>query len=136
MTESAVPATPNNKRKSLLLILAAVFLLVGVGAAWHWWVVGQFQETTDNAYVGGNLIPIMPRREGTVVKIYAGEMDPVREGQSLVALEDADARATSPCRGTSSRDPELRSPRERGSESSAGDRWRRAGWPPRALLSR
>ena len=92
MTEPAV-STPANKRKLLLLILASVFLLMGAGFAWHWLAVGQYRETTDNAYVGGNVAQIMPRREGTVVTIYAGEMDPVQQGQPLVALEDASVRA-------------------------------------------
>ena len=92
MTDSAV-STPANKRKTLLIILASVFLLAGAGFAWHWLAVGQFRETTDNAYVGGNVVQIMPRREGTVVTIFAGEMDPVQQGQTLVALEDANARA-------------------------------------------
>jgi membrane fusion protein (multidrug efflux system) len=91
MTE-AVDPPPANKRKSLLLILALIFLLVGGGFAWRWVAVGQYRETTDNAYVGGNVVQIMPRSAGTVVTIYAGEMDPVQQGQPLVALEDASAR--------------------------------------------
>jgi membrane fusion protein, multidrug efflux system len=92
MTEPAV--SPHaNKRKSLLLILVLLFLLAGGGFAWHWLAVGRYRETTDNAYVGGNVVQITPRSAGTVVAIYADEMDPVHQGQPLVALEDANARA-------------------------------------------
>ena len=92
MTEPEV-SPHTSKRKSLLLILVLVFLLGGGGVAWHWVAVGQYRETTDNAYVGGNVVPIMPRSAGSVVAIYAGEMDPVQQGQTLVALDDATARA-------------------------------------------
>lgn len=81
------------KRRPLLLTVILIFVLVGGGFAWHWLAVGQYRETTDNAYVGGNVVQIMPRSAGTVVTIYAGDMDPVRQGQPLVALEDSDARA-------------------------------------------
>jgi membrane fusion protein (multidrug efflux system) len=76
-----------------LLGLLLIFLSAGGGIAWHWLAVGQYRETTDNAYVGGNVVQITPRSAGTVVTIYADEMDPVRQGQPLVALEDAEARA-------------------------------------------
>ena len=92
MTETAAPP-PANKRKPLLLILPLIFLSAGAGIAWHWLAVGQYRETTDNAYVGGNVVQITPRSAGTVVTIYADEMDPVRQGQPLVELEDAEARA-------------------------------------------
>lgn len=92
MTESAVSPI-HNKRKPLLLILLVFFLLTGIGFTWYWLTVGQYRETTDNAYVGGNVIQIMPRSAGTVVTIYANEMDPVQQGQPLVALDDAEARS-------------------------------------------
>lgn len=90
MTETAVP--PTKRRKKLLLIVVTLFLLGGGAYAWYWLVVGQYRETTDNAYVGGNVIQIMPRSSGTVVTINAGAMDPVRQGQTLVDLDDSDAR--------------------------------------------
>jgi membrane fusion protein (multidrug efflux system) len=92
MTEPSGPPS-TSKRKPLLLALMLVFLVAGGAAAWHWWAVGQYRETTDNAYVGGNVVQITPRSAGTVVAIYADEMDPVQQGHPLVALEDADARA-------------------------------------------
>ena len=92
MTETAVP--PTKRRKKLLLIVVTLFLLGGGAYAWYWLVVGQYRETTDNAYVGGNVIQIMPRSAGTVVAINAGAMDPVRQGQTLVDLDDSDARVT------------------------------------------
>jgi membrane fusion protein (multidrug efflux system) len=92
MTE-ADASPPANKRKTLLLILALIFALAGGISAWHWLTVGQYRETTDDAYVGGNVVQITPRSEGTVVSIHADEMDPVQQGQTLVTLENADARA-------------------------------------------
>jgi len=87
-------SSPTNKRKTLLLILALSFVLAAAGFAWHWLTVGQYRESTDDAYVGGNVVQITPRSEGTVVSIHADEMDPVRQGETLVTLEDSGARAS------------------------------------------
>lgn len=92
MTEpDATP--PANKRKTLLLILILIFAAAGGLYAWRWLIVGQYRESTDDAYVGGNVVQITPRSEGTVVSIHADDMDLVRQGQTLVMLEDAEARA-------------------------------------------
>src|SRR5690242_16977671 len=80
------------RRKRLLLIVAAVFLLAGLGwAAWYF-LVGQWYETTDDAYVGGNVVQITPQVAGTVVAVAADDTDRVQEGQVLVRLDPSDAR--------------------------------------------
>ena len=93
MTE-ADASPPASKRKTLLLILLLIFLVAGGGFAGYWLTVGQYRESTDDAYVGGNVVQITPRSEGTVVSIHAEEMDPVRQGQTLVTLEDSGPRAS------------------------------------------
>ena len=87
--------TPNNnsaKRSRALLILTLVFLLIGLGYGVYWWIHGRNRETTDDAYVAGNLIRVTPRIAGTVVAVYADDTDLVQRGQLLVRLDDADAR--------------------------------------------
>ena len=86
---------PNNNsanRSRALLILMLVFLLAGLGYGVHWWFHGRHHETTDDAYVAGNLIRVTPRIAGTVLAVYADDTDLVQRGQLLVRLDDADAR--------------------------------------------
>jgi membrane fusion protein (multidrug efflux system) len=80
-----------NKRTKLLAAVLSVFVLAGAGYAAWWLVHGRYHETTDDAYVGGNLVQITPQVAGTVVSIHADDTDYVKSGQTLVTLDPADA---------------------------------------------
>jgi membrane fusion protein (multidrug efflux system) len=86
-------AKPRNGRRALLLaLLIGVFLAAGIGYAIYWAFVARYAETTDDAYVGGNLVQITPQVSGTVLAIGADDTDYVKAGQTLVELDQADAR--------------------------------------------
>jgi membrane fusion protein (multidrug efflux system) len=51
---------------------------------------GQFHEYTDDAYVNGNMVRLMPQVSGTVVAINTDDTQLVNAGQPLVKLDDAD----------------------------------------------
>jgi membrane fusion protein (multidrug efflux system) len=89
-TPEANPA----KRKRLLAVLAVIFIVAGIAWAIHWFIYGLSHETTDDAYVAGNLIRVTPRISGTVVAVLADDTDHVKQGQVLVKLDDTDARLT------------------------------------------
>ncbi|MDT8906149.1 membrane fusion protein, multidrug efflux system [Pseudomonas sp. NFACC32-1] len=79
------------KRKVMLLALALVVILGGLGVwAWHE-LYGRWNESTDDAYVNGNVVEITPQVSGTVVSIGADDGDLVREGQVLVQFDPNDA---------------------------------------------
>ncbi|MHC9085899.1 HlyD family secretion protein [Luteimonas sp. RIT-PG2_3] len=83
---------PNGKRRRALLILALVALLIG--AAWLAWylLVGRWHQDTDDAYVQGNVVSIVPQVAGTVISIDADEGMKVEAGQALVHLDPNDAQ--------------------------------------------
>src|SRR5512140_447010 len=85
-------AAPNGKRARLLWLLIIVFLAVGIGYAAYWALVARYVESTDDAYVGGNLVQITPQVAGTVLAIDADDTDFVKVGQTLVELDQSDAR--------------------------------------------
>ena len=85
-------AAPNNKRKRALTFLAAAFVVIGIAYGAYWLLHGRYHETTDDAYVGGNLIRVTPRISGTIVAVLADDTDYVKRGQVLAKLDDADAR--------------------------------------------
>lgn len=72
----------------------AGFLALGaVCYGYDWWTVGRFTESTDDAYVGGNVTQISPHVAGFVARILAADNDYVRAGQLLVRLDDRDFQA-------------------------------------------
>jgi membrane fusion protein (multidrug efflux system) len=80
------------KRRILLFSVLGVFLLAGAAVAIWYFLHGQYHETTDDAYVAGNLVQITAQVAGTVVSIHADDTDYVKAGQALVRLDKADAQ--------------------------------------------
>ncbi len=76
--------------------LAGLGVFVAGAIAWYgwgWWQVGRFIETTDDAYVGGNVTAIAPHVAGFVTELLVGDNQYVKAGQLLVRLDDRDYKA-------------------------------------------
>lgn len=91
MTLHTQQANPT-QRKRMLLILGAVFLVAGLAWLVHWLTYSRSHQSTDDAYVAGNLIRVTPRVAGTVAAVLADDTDHVKQGQTVVRLDDTDAR--------------------------------------------
>ena len=59
------------KRKVMLLVLAIVVALTAAGVWAYHEFIGRWNESTDDAYVNGNVVEITPLVTGTVVSIGA-----------------------------------------------------------------
>lgn len=91
-TTENTPANPDaGKRKFMLLALAVVVALSGAGVWAYHEFYGRWSESTDDAYVNGNVVEITPLVTGTVVSIGADDGDLVHEGQVLVNFDPNDA---------------------------------------------
>ncbi|WP_439588102.1 efflux RND transporter periplasmic adaptor subunit [Hydrogenophaga sp.] len=89
---STTPVPGHPARKKALTAVAAVVLLAGLAYGVYWALVLNHFETTDNAYVQGNVVQITPQVAGTVVAINANDTDHVKAGQWLVRLDPTDAK--------------------------------------------
>jgi membrane fusion protein (multidrug efflux system) len=85
------PATAS-RRWRLLGGLGGGLLLVALLYGGYWAQVLRYHQTTDDAYVGGNVVQITPQISGTVVGIGADDTQFVKAGQALVRLDQADAK--------------------------------------------
>jgi len=81
-----------SKRVMLLSIFGGAFLLIGAAYTAYWSTVLRYQQSTDDAYVNGNVVQITPQISGTVVSIGADDTQFVKAGQALVRLDQADAK--------------------------------------------
>lgn len=92
MNTADTPApAPARTRKKALIWLAVVVIVCGVAFLLYWLLYGRTHLSTDDAYVGGDLVQITPLTGGTVVAINADNTDLVRAGQPVVRLDPTDA---------------------------------------------
>ncbi len=92
-TPDNTPDTSNpRKRKVMLVVLAIVVILAGVAVWGYHEFYGRWNESTDDAYVNGNVVEITPLVTGTVVSIGADDGDLVHEGQVLINFDPNDAQ--------------------------------------------
>jgi len=81
----------NRRQRWLVALGGAVVVIALVWLAW-WLLYSRFHESTDDAYVAGDMVNVMSQVSGTVVSIGADETDRIEAGQELVRLDATDAR--------------------------------------------
>ena len=89
---SPTPATAPGGARQKALTLAGLAVALALGYGGYEWFSSRHQESTDNAYVQGNVVQITPQIGGTVTAILADDTDFVKAGQPLVRLDAADAK--------------------------------------------
>ncbi|AXH62450.1 MULTISPECIES: multidrug efflux MFS transporter periplasmic adaptor subunit EmrA [Providencia] len=82
------------QRKSALIFLTLLFIIIGVGWAVYWYLVLRHYESTDNAYVAGNQVQIQSQVSGSVMTVNVDNTDFVTSGTVLVELDPRDAELT------------------------------------------
>jgi len=95
-TIAPAPTAHRVRRSYKRPALAALGLAALLGAAdygTNWWTTGRFIETTDDAYVGGDVTQIAPHVAGFIGQILVTDNQLVRAGQPLVRLTPDDFQA-------------------------------------------
>jgi membrane fusion protein, multidrug efflux system len=81
------------ERSNVRVLTLALVLAVGILAivyALDWWLIRRFIQTTDDAYVGGNVTAIAPHVSGFVSDILVEDNQFVRAGQVIVRIDATD----------------------------------------------
>lgn len=94
MSENAKVAaeSQDSQRKHSLLIFLVILIIAAAAAATWYFKYAVWSESTDDAYVNGNLVELTPETTGTVTSITADDGDYVQKGQVLVQFDRSDAQ--------------------------------------------
>jgi len=87
-----VATTLKQRRRTGLVILGVALAIIALVTLLWWWLYASNYQSTDDAYVAGDLVGVMSQVSGTVVAIGADETDRVQAGQELVKLDGTDER--------------------------------------------
>src|SRR6202795_4866069 len=91
-TVETLPEAPTGKRRKVLVIIALVFIVIGLLWGLFWLLVLSKRERTDDAYVNGNKVVISAQVSGTVIAVLTDDTQLVKTGQVLVRLDPVDAQ--------------------------------------------
>ncbi|KVD66617.1 hemolysin D [Burkholderia ubonensis] len=89
---ASAQAQSNGKRKRMMTLLVAVIVIAAIAYGLYYFLVARFHESTDDAYVNGNVVQITPQVTGTVIAVKADDTQTVKAGDSLVLLDPADSQ--------------------------------------------
>jgi membrane fusion protein (multidrug efflux system) len=82
-------ASPNSNRRRGFAILGLVILVAGIGYGAYWFLHARYFESTDDAYVAGNVVAVTSREPATVVALHADNTQTVKRGQLLIEMDPA-----------------------------------------------
>lgn len=77
-------------KRLLILVVLAAALVLAVLFSVHWWTVGRFIESTDDAYIGGDVTVIGPKVAGYITELKVTDNQLVHAGDLLVKIDDRD----------------------------------------------
>ena len=90
--QAAAPTAATSKRRRGLMALGGVAILGGVVYGSYWFLSARHYQSTDDAYVDGDLVQITSEVPGTVISLTADDTQDVRREQVLLQLDPADAQ--------------------------------------------
>jgi membrane fusion protein (multidrug efflux system) len=90
---TASPAVPKSgKRKLVLMGIGALLALAAAGYGVHYFLVGRFLVSTDDAYVRANNTTLGARVAGHIAAILPADNAVVRTGDVIFKIDDGDYR--------------------------------------------
>ncbi len=81
--------TPNRNRRLGFLILGAVVLIAAIAYGVYWLLYSRYFESTDDAYVAGNVVTITSKENATVQALHVDNTQTVKQGQLLLEMDPA-----------------------------------------------
>lgn len=90
------PAAPEKRRFPVKRALVGLALLVALGfgarAGYHWWTVGRFMVSTDDAYVQAEITVLAAKVSGYLTDVRVDNNQRVHAGDVIARIDDGDYR--------------------------------------------
>ncbi len=86
------PAPNGGKRNKIFAVLGVVLLVLIAGGV-RKWIWSRTHVSSDNAQVDGHILPVLPKVGGYVQSIRVEENQAVKQGDTIVVLDDKDYAA-------------------------------------------
>lgn len=87
------PKSKNRRLRTLLLVGGLVVVIGGAFMTLRYLSFGQYQESTDDAFVQSDAITIAPKISGYIDRVFVTENQVVKVGQALVQIDPRDYTA-------------------------------------------
>lgn len=84
---------PTSKKNILVLAALGAAALAAASYGAYWWHTGRFMQTTDDAYVGGDISAISSKVSGYIQQLAVQDNMAVKKGDLLIRIDDRDYRA-------------------------------------------
>jgi membrane fusion protein (multidrug efflux system) len=94
VTSEPSAVKPKRTRKRLFIRGGlAVAAIAALSYGYHWWTDARFVQTTDDAYVGGDVTLIAAKVPGYITDVAVTDNQQVHVGDVLIRIDDRDYRA-------------------------------------------
>ncbi len=87
--EAKVAAPSGRGRRRAILVLAALVLVGGLVGGGYWYLIRD-QESTDDAFIDGNVVHISPQVSGPVMALHITDNQRVQQGDLLIEIDPRD----------------------------------------------
>src|SRR3989338_8661887 len=89
LPELRAPTMPAQLQRRLFVFLLLLSLIAAAFFG-HWWLIGRHLESTDNAYVQGEITRVSSQLGARIDKVLVQDNQHVEHGELLLVLESAD----------------------------------------------
>jgi membrane fusion protein, multidrug efflux system len=86
---SDVNTNNSSHRQIGFIILGVVIVLAGLAYGAYWFLDARFYESTDDAYVSGDIVAVTSRENATLMALHADNTQTVTRGQLLMEMDPA-----------------------------------------------
>ncbi len=87
-----VDIRPKRSKRAIMLPIVGVLALLALVYFGKRWVYGRSHESTDNAQVDADLVPVLARVGGYVDAVNVAENTPVKAGDVAIRIDDAELK--------------------------------------------